>query len=90
MSTTSLGEWIHDRRVSQGMTQRQAATLAGCTVQQWCDLEKGRRPLHVESVQRYLPALGVRLDQAVQLIIQAKLTSLGMDLEAVIRPSLGF
>jgi DNA-binding XRE family transcriptional regulator len=88
--STDLHEYTRLRRAAQGLTLQQAATLAGVSASYWCDIEKGRRTITLPMVKRMAPALGVDRNTLYSVVIRANLASLGEDLEAVIRPSLGF
>ena len=88
--TTDLHEYTRLRRTAQGLTLQQAATLAGVSASYWCDIEKGRRTITLPMVKRMATALGVDRNTLYSVVIMANLASLGEDLEAVIRPSLGF
>ena len=60
-STTSIGQFVRDRRKAAGLTQRALSDLAGVGARFVSELERDKPTVRVDAVNKVLAVFGKRL-----------------------------
>ena len=61
LSAERTGRWVHERRLSNRLTQRQFAELSGVGLRLVSELERGKSTLRMDAVNRVLAVFGLML-----------------------------
>ncbi len=82
----SVGEFLHTWRLTEELSLKDFGKLAGLSIANLCDIEKGRKGVSPEKAEKIAKAIGVPPELLVRLSIEADLQAAGLRYEVEIRP----
>jgi antitoxin HigA-1 len=83
----SVGEFLRTWRTSEEMTLKQFGKLAGLSIANLCDIEKGRKGISPEKAEQIAIAIGVPPALLVRLSIEESLQAAGLSYKVDIKPA---
>jgi transcriptional regulator with XRE-family HTH domain len=83
----TVGEFLYTWRTTEEMTLKEFGKLAGLSVANLCDIEKGRKGVSPEKAEQIAKAIGVPPALLVRLSIEESLRAAGLNYKVDIKPA---
>jgi transcriptional regulator with XRE-family HTH domain len=83
----TVGEFLNTWRTTEEMTLKEFSKLTGLSVQNLCDIEKGRKRVSPEKAEQIAKVLGVPPALLVRLSIEESLRAAGLRYKVEINPA---
>ncbi len=68
---TVLGKWLRDLRNQKGITQEHLAEIVGISPKYYSEVERGRRNITVNNLQRIMDGLGISTADLLEFLLKS-------------------